>query len=274
MDPILLAAAGFDPTGAAGLLLDIRVFNAHGWTGMGLVTAVTAQNTLEVFEIQCTCPQSLKKQYVALRKDAAVSGIKIGMLGCAEHLEVLEYIIDGLPHIPVVVDTVFRSGSGTPLFPEDKVGKFLKSFKGRAAVITPNLNEASMLAGYTVDSPASMKEAAEIIHGKTGAACLLKGGHLLKKKIDILYDGEKLHSFPHPSINKQVRGTGCYLSSTLLCLLSQGQPLLSAVDRSISLTLEAMERAVKVRGDRHIMEWRSRTSGLTRPQTQADAGEE
>ena len=146
MIPILLSIAGYDPTGGAGLLLDIRVFNSLGWEGMGIATAVTAQNTSRVLDVVPLSRVSLVRQYAALKDDVSVAGIKTGMLGSRKHLAAVGRILEESAGRPVVVDPVLGSSSGFPLFEESGLKDYLPFLKGRASIITPNIPEAELLA--------------------------------------------------------------------------------------------------------------------------------
>ena len=264
MAPSLLAIAGLDPTGGAGLVLDIRVFNSRGWMGLGIATAVTSQNTQKVFDVFCMSRKALRRQYEAIREDIPIAGIKIGMMGCAKNLEVLGRILEDNPGIPVVADTVFRAGSGYWLFESAALDEFVRTIKGRVSLITPNIPEASLLLKKSIDTAAKMRDAAEILCHRTGAPCLLKGGHLPGQKVDILFDGNTFQSFPHPSIQKKVHGTGCFLSSNLLCFLAAGYPLGKTVKASIDLTLEAIRNAVPAGKGQNLIDWTRSPSGPTR----------
>lgn len=252
MDSVLLSIAGFDPTGGAGLLLDIRVFNSLGWNGMGIATAVTAQNTREVSDVFCVSRSSLTRQYQALKDDVNIAGIKIGMLGCKKHLAAVRRILDENAGLPVVEDMVLKSSSGFWLFEESSLEAYLRLVKGRVSVITPNIPEAVMLLDKNITSLPDMEEAAVELHRRSGAACLLKGGHLSGRKVDILFDGLKIHRFPHPEIRKNVHGTGCFLSSALLAGLASGHPLHEAAGTAISRTLAAIKKSEAVGKGQHL----------------------
>ncbi len=109
----LLSAAGYDPSGGAGLLLDLKVFQDFGFYGTGIMTAVTIQNTQAVREVFCPPARILKIQYETLAKDLAFAGIKIGMAGSAGNVGTIATILAANKKIPSVIDPVFRSSSGT-----------------------------------------------------------------------------------------------------------------------------------------------------------------
>jgi len=268
MAPILLSIAGFDPTGGAGLLLDIRVFNSLGWNGMGITTAVTAQNTREVLDVFCVSRASLARQYEALRGDVTIAGIKIGMLGCKKHLAGVRRILDDNQGLPVVADMVLNSSSGFRLFEESALEAYLGLIKGRVTLITPNIPEAVLLLDRNITSLSQMEKAAVELQQRTGASCLLKGGHLSGRKVDILYDGHKVCRFSHPEIRKDVHGTGCFLSSALLAGLASGRPIHEVAETAVGQTLTAIKNSEAVGKGQYLFDLaRSRTgvAAETRP---------
>ena len=157
MKKILLSIAGYDPSGGAGVLLDVRVFENLGFQGMAVPTALVIQNTLEVTRIVPIEARTLRKAYRTLDSDVAFSGIKIGMLGTMENVAATASIVRRHPDIPTVIDPVFVSSSGARLLNSDGSHRLLEAFRNRASLVTPNLDEASRLTGMIVDSPESMR---------------------------------------------------------------------------------------------------------------------
>ncbi len=250
---ILLSVAGFDPTTGAGIGLDLRVFRELGFQGMAILTSLTAQNTRGVSELHCLPPEFLWSQYQTLSADVTISGIKAGMIGTKKNTAVLAKILANHPQIPKVLDPVFKSSSGSWLIEEEAVSEYSKAIKGKTTLLTPNLEEASMIAGIEVKKPEDMKKAAEIIFATTLTPCLIKGGHLGRDINDILFDGKNHHVFEKPKIDKKVHGTGCFLSSSLLTYLVNGLALEEAVRQAIELTHKAIETSVQVGHGQYII---------------------
>jgi hydroxymethylpyrimidine/phosphomethylpyrimidine kinase len=249
----LLSIAGFDPSGGAGTLMDIAVFEAAGFRGMAVLTALTVQNTREVRRIMPLPPRMVMDQYCALARDVSFRGAKIGMLGSGKNLDALGRILVRLKGIPVVVDPVFRSSSGADLLPAASVGSFLKTVRGRASLLTPNLDEAVRLSGLPVGTPEEMLRAARLIFDRTEVPCLVKGGHLPKILVNILYDGRKTVVFRSPRVPKDVHGTGCFLSSSILASLARGASLSKACSDATDLTHEAIRKAVRQGYGRYLL---------------------
>jgi hydroxymethylpyrimidine kinase/phosphomethylpyrimidine kinase len=250
---ILLSIAGFDPSGGAGALMDVAVFEAAGFRGMAVLTALTVQNTREVRRIVPLPPGTVMDQYRALAEDVSFRGVKIGMLGSRKNLGAIGRILAGLKGIPVVVDPVFRSSSGADLLPAASVGSFLKTVRGRASLLTPNLDEASLLSGLPVRTPEEMLRAARLIFDRAEVPCLVKGGHLPKTVINVLYDGRKTVVYRSPRVPKDAHGTGCFLSSSILAALAGGSSLVTACADATDLTHKAIRKAVRQAHGRYLL---------------------
>jgi hydroxymethylpyrimidine/phosphomethylpyrimidine kinase len=224
----LLSIAGYDPSGGAGVLADVAVFRHLGFAGTGILTAVTAQDTRQVHRVLCLPPRFLEKQYQTLAGDIRLSGIKIGMLGCRRNLAALSRILGDSKGLPAVADPVFRASSGRWLLEKTAAKSYLAAIKGRISVLTPNLAEAALASGRAVRNVREMKEAARVIAASIEAPCLVKGGHLAGEAVDVLFDGEDFSLFEREKIEGDVHGTGCLLSSSLLCFLVRGHSLAEA----------------------------------------------
>lgn len=251
---ILLSVAGFDPTAGAGVGLDLRVFWELGFLGTAILTSLTAQSTLGVDEFQSLPPEFIWSQYQTLSADITISGIKVGMIGTKGNAEVVAKILAAHPQIPKVLDPVFKSSSGSWLIEEEAVSAYSEEIKGKITLLTPNLEEASMISGIEVSKPEDMKEAAQIIFEKTLSPCLIKGGHLRQDISDILFDGKSFHVYKRRRIDKIVHGTGCFLSSSLLAYLVKGLALERAVQQAIELTRKAIQTSVQVGHGQHLIE--------------------
>jgi hydroxymethylpyrimidine/phosphomethylpyrimidine kinase len=239
----LLSLAGYDPSAGAGLLLDVSVFQRLGFHGIGVITALTVQNTRKVGGVYVVGARQVNEQYRTMRKDLALAGLKVGMVGSLENLRLIGRILTENSHVPRVVDPVFRSGSGAWLLEPRALSKFLASIKGRVTVLTPNLNEASLLTGRRVRTPDDMGRAAKELYERSGVPCLVKGGHLQGSITDVLYDGRSHRLYRHGRSAKDVHGTGCFLSASLLGFLADGYSLPRACGLAIGLTQRAIRKA-------------------------------
>ncbi len=222
MKKALLTLAGFDPTSGAGATLDLKVFNHLGYYGLAVLTSVTVQDSSRVYDHLTLPPRLVLEQYEKLRSDFRLTGIKVGMVGSRRLFRAIEQILKESSNLPVVVDPVFRSSSGRWLLEKQDLRGYLKAIRGKITLLTPNLEEASLLLGKKIDSPEKMVEAAKGLSDLAASACLVKGGHLREKAVDILYDGQQVFMFSKKKLPVEVHGTGCFLSSAILCHLVDG----------------------------------------------------
>lgn len=219
---------------------------------MAILTSLTSQSTKTVKEVHPLSPDFLWNQYQTLIEDVSFSGIKVGMIGSRENIKVLSKILSNHPKIPKVIDPIFISSTGTWLFEKEGLSSYITHIKGKASLLTPNREEASMITGIKVSTVEDMKEAAEKIYNLSQIPCLIKGGDLPQKKTDLLYNGKDFHFFRGEKIEKEVHGTGCFLSSSLLAYLAKEKPLEKACALAIRLTHEAIKNAVQVGKGQHI----------------------
>ena len=242
----LLTVAGFDPTSGAGVPLDLKVFQKYGYHGMGILTSITSQNTQKVKKVHCPSTPFLSEQYHHLREDVEFSGIKVGMIGCEDNIGVIVKILSDNSNLPIVIDPVFKSSGGNWLYEKKSIPEYMAKIRGKAALLTPNLAEAEWISGMKVIGVEEMHTSAEKIFDLTSIPCLIKGGHLPGQNEDILFDGNAYIRFKNKRLKQSVHGTGCFLSSSILCHLVKGSPLDQAVSLSIKATHEAMKEALKI----------------------------
>ncbi len=253
MKKILLSVAGYDPTSGAGVLIDLGVFKHLGFQGMAVLTAITSQNTKQVKKVHCVPTELLWHQYRTLSEDVSVSGIKVGMVGCGENIEVIKKILSHNPSIPKVVDPVFKSSSGKWLLEKQSIHRYIEAISGKASILTPNIDEASLIVRKKIKSIEDMIEAAKNISSLAKIPCLIKGGHLPGQTVDILFKGDKFHIFKNNKIKKRVHGTGCFLSSSLLSYMAKGKSLEKACLIATDLTHKAIRKSIRAGKGQHII---------------------
>jgi hydroxymethylpyrimidine/phosphomethylpyrimidine kinase len=243
---VLLTVAGFDPTSGAGVSLDLKVFSRYGYRGTAVVTSLTVQNTQGVKKIHCPSSRFIWDQYKQLQKDVDFSGIKVGMLGSKDNIQTVGRILSDNPEAPRIIDTVFKSSSGSWLLEKKSIPVYMHKIKGKASLLTPNLMEAEWISGLRIQNKKEMLRAAEKIYALTQIPCLIKGGHLEGENVDILFDGKKFNHFQSQKLKKSVHGTGCFLSSAILCFLASGLPLDRAISSAKKATREAMKKTIRI----------------------------
>ena len=248
--PRLLSIAGSDSGGGAGIQADLKTFAALGCYGMTAITALTAQNTLGVRAIHGVSPEIVRDQIDAVAQDMGVDAVKIGMLHSPQIMQTVAAAIDRHGLQNVVVDPVMVATSGAVLIDSPAIAVLVRELFYRAAVVTPNLDEASVLVGRVVDSEAAMESAAREVLSMGAPAVLLKGGHLTGGVVSdllIMQNGD-LHWMRAPRIETaNSHGTGCTLSSAIAAYLALGASLLDAVQAGRAYVRGALESGAKVR---------------------------
>jgi hydroxymethylpyrimidine/phosphomethylpyrimidine kinase len=231
--PAVLSIAGSDSGGGAGIQADLKAFAACGVHGMTAITALTAQNTLEVAGVHPVPGEFIVAQVRAVAEDIGVDAVKIGMLGTAatvtavrEALELLGVAAAGArgerpEGPPVVLDPVMVAESGAVLLDDAARVAIVRELLPLAGVITPNLPEARVLAGAE-GAHAGAEELARILHGLGPAAVVVTGGHR-DEATDVFYDGTRLEVIPGPRHRDgAAHGSGCTHSSALAAHLALG----------------------------------------------------
>lgn len=238
----VLTIAGSDCSGGAGIQADIKTMTANGVYAMSAVTALTAQNTTGVTGIMEVTPDFLGKQLDCIFTDIFPDAVKIGMVSSAELIKTISKKLKFYKARNIVVDPVMVSTSGSKLLQDDAIETLKASLLHQAILITPNIPEATVLSGITIENETDMVKAAEIISNRFGCAVLCKGGHRINDANDLLYCDHKYKWFIGEKIdNKNTHGTGCTLSSAIACGLAKGFDL----DSSIRMAKDYISGALK-----------------------------
>ena len=241
-----LTIAGSDSSGGAGIQADIKTMTMNGVYAMSAITALTAQNTTGVTGILEASPEFLKKQLDAVFEDIYPDAVKIGMVSSSELITVIADCLEKYKASNIVVDPVMVATSGARLIADEAIDTLKARLLPIAAVITPNIPEAEILADMTIRSEADMENAARTLFGRYGCATLVKGGHSINDANDVLYSAESSEPvwFTGKRINNpNTHGTGCTLSSAIASNLAKGYSLAESVERAkayLSGALEAM----------------------------------
>ena len=239
-----LSIAGCDSSGGAGIGADIKAMTLNGVYAMSVVTALTAQNTTGVRAIQEATPEFLKDQIDAVFEDIRPDAVKIGMVSSAELIQVIAERLAYYKAENIVVDPVMVATSGSELMKTDAVSVLTRELLPLAALVTPNIPEAEVLSGMSVQTKEDMERVAKVIGDTYGCAVLLKGGHSINDANDLLYANGNYKWFSGKRINNpNTHGTGCTLSSAIASNLAKGYDLETSIRRAkdyISGALAAM----------------------------------
>ena len=239
-----LTIAGSDSSGGAGIQADLKTMITNGVYGMSAITALTAQNTTGVTGIMEVTPEFLGLQMDAIFEDIRPDAVKIGMVSSCKLIEKIAEKLKEYGAENIVVDPVMVATSGSRLIEEEAIQTLKEKLLPLAAIVTPNIPEAEILADMPVKSAEDMIQAAKIISDTYGCAVLCKGGHSLNDANDLLYEKGNAQWFRGKRIdNPNTHGTGCTLSSAICANLAKGYNLTDAVKRAkdyISDALAAM----------------------------------
>jgi len=235
--PVALTVAGSDPSGGAGIQADLKTFHQFGVYGEAVVTLITVQNTRGVSRIENLDADLVLAQLHAVIEDIPPDAAKTGALGAAAR-----QVAEAAEHFPfpLVVDPVLFSsqwnGGTTPQAMADQVIH-------RCFLITPNLDEASLLAGFEVRDLDSMRRAARKLAGMGAANVLIKGGHLSGDAVDLLYTRAKgFREYRAARVaTRHTHGTGCTFSAAITAELAKGTPLEQAVERAKAFITAAIQ---------------------------------
>lgn len=264
----LLTIAGSDSSGGAGIQADLKTFAAHGVFGMSVITAVTAQNTCGVTQVQDITPEVITAQIDAVFSDIRVDAVKIGMVSRTESIHAIAEALKKWQPPVIVVDPVMISKSGYPLLQPEACDALIKELLPLATLLTPNLPEAEAICGFSmqagelhsktnndttagkaklfsIKTEQDMEKSAAHIISLGAKAVLVKGGHLENSADDYLYDGKKGIWLPGTRIQTQhTHGTGCTLSSALASNLAKGMKLTEAVKASKAYVTTAIQHGI------------------------------
>ena len=240
----VLSIAGSDSGGGAGIQTDMKTISALGVYATTAITAVTAQNTCGVSSIEPVSPLLVKAQIEAVLSDIGADAIKIGMLhNLAAAKVVSEAIVRYSPQY-VILDPVMISTSGHKLIEDETIDFIRNTLMKQASLITPNIDEAALLAQCEIQSEKEVYTAAEKLLNAGCRAVLMKGGHLKGETMtDILFTGKS-----NPIVlrekcitSQNTHGTGCTLSSAIASYLALGQQLEDAVIAAKRYITQAIE---------------------------------
>ena len=243
----ILSIAGSDCSGGAGIQADLKTFSAHGLFGMSVIVSVVAENTSRVIDIQNISPDMIRKQIDAVFEDIGTDAVKIGMLSGEESMRAVAEKLSEYKAQNIVADPVMYAKNGCPLMDPDSVGALIDIIIPAADLLTPNIPEAERIAGITIENTEDMKKAAAKIHKMGSRNVLVKGGHLEKEALDILYDGKNYYYFNSERINtKNTHGTGCTFSSAIASNLALGMGLESAVRKAKIYVTTAIRHSLNI----------------------------
>ena len=231
----VLVVAGSDSGGGAGIQADIKTITALNGYAMTAVTALTAQDTQRVHAVYPVPPDFIRAQMECALDDIGADAVKTGMLRDVATIVAVAGVLERKTRqIPLVIDPVMATTSGHRILDEAAVAEMKRRLVPLATLLTPNVPEAQLLGGMTIDDEASMHTAAAALLTLGVPAVLLTGGHLTGAEVvDMLATDAGVEVFRSPRIaTRHTHGTGCTLASAVAAGLAQGIGLRDAVARA------------------------------------------
>lgn len=249
---IALSIAGTDPTGGAGIMADLKSFQASGVYGMAVPTSIVSQNTLGVQDVYHLPIEVLESQLKSVFDDETPDAIKTGMIASEEMMETIKPYIEQA-NKPYVIDPVMVAKSGDSLMDDKGKNKLKSILLPLATVVTPNIPEAEDITGYKIQTEEQIKKAGEFFLNEVGSkGVVIKGGHLEGDAIDYLFTQEGIRSWKSERFDTQhTHGTGCTFSAVITAELAKGHTIGEAVNtakRFITLAIKYTPEIGKGRG--------------------------
>jgi len=237
--PRCLTIATSDSGGGAGIQADLKAFARLGCHGTSAIVALTAQNTVAVTDVHEVPPAFIRAQLDAVLSDIGVDAAKTGMLFSRRIIETVADFLSDNP-APLVVDPVMVAATGAKLLQDDAIETLKTRLFPLATVITPNLREASALAGVPYREDADRRGLAEILHALGPGAVIVTGGHGAEA-VDWLYDGEQHVPIPVARyVDEATHGAGCTHSASLCAFLARDESLEDAARAAADIATEAV----------------------------------
>jgi len=242
-----LTIAGSDSGGGAGIQADLKTFAAHRVHGLSAIAALTAQHTRGVTAVHVPSPEFLRAQIDACFDDFRIGVVKLGMLA---NTAVINAVADALEHHKpphIVLDPVMVATSGAQLLEAEALDALRVRLIPLAAVLTPNIPEAELLLGHSIDDDAAADAALAEMLTLGARAILLKGGHLpgAGAMVDRFHDGRDGAKFANARLDVEGHGTGCTLASAIAANLCTGMPLLAACESATDYVHHALRHAYR-----------------------------
>ncbi len=241
--PQVLVLAGHDPSGGAGIQADIEALASQGCRALPVITGLTVQNTARFEELVPVEAELFKRQLTCLLDDMPVTACKIGMVGDATIAQVIHDILTELPDLPVILDPVLASGTGTDVGGDTVISAINDLLLPHCLICTPNSVEARRLTGCE-----DLDDAAAKLISSGCEYVLLTGTHEdTDTVVNSLYGSEGLiDRFEVPRLPGEYHGSGCTLASALAGLIAQGVSVETAVIEALRYTMESLEHALAV----------------------------
>jgi hydroxymethylpyrimidine/phosphomethylpyrimidine kinase len=247
--PVVMALAGHDPTGGAGIQADGEAISSQGCHPVTVITCLTVQDTCNVQRVEPISDYLIEQQAEALLADLPIAAIKIGLLGSVAAVEAVHRILLQAPDVPVILDPILAAGGGKSLSSDIMVEAIREYLLPLTTLLTPNVPEAARLAtrGITVGEE-SLDEQAQSLLDQGCRYVLLTGTHAETAQVEnVLYgDGKRLRTWLWERLPETYHGSGCTLASTCAANLAKGMDIVKAVGTAQAYTWGSLEAGRKL----------------------------
>ncbi len=248
LPPSVLAFAGADPSGGAGLQADLLTLAASGCHPLSVVTAITVQDTAGVAGVQVVDASWVARQARALLADTRVAAFKVGMVGSAANAAAIAEVVAEHPEVPLILDPVLASGRGDTLASAEVLAALRERLVPCATVLTPNSDEARRLAVRAGEAAApSLAVCAARLVERGAQFVLVTGTHEpTPEVVNVLYGARGVvRTDRWPRLPGSYHGSGCTLASAVAAALAKGSAVPDAVREAQAYTWHALERAYR-----------------------------
>lgn len=252
MKPIVLCFSGSDPSGGAGIQADIAAIHQQGAHCASVITALTVQNTQNVFSFLTTPAELIVQQANVIVEDMPINAVKLGMLGSVENVKAIAQWLTEHPHLPVILDPVIAANSGGELSEPEIVAAISQYLLPKATIATPNAIEAYQFATHALN----FDECAKYFLQQQCEHVLIKGGHTASSTVtNVLYDQSGIiDSMKWPRLPHTYHGSGCTLAASIAAYIAKGCSILTAVQKAQHYTWECLANAYQPGKGQYIPE--------------------
>ncbi|WP_026611618.1 bifunctional hydroxymethylpyrimidine kinase/phosphomethylpyrimidine kinase [Methylocaldum szegediense] len=240
--PVVLCLSGHDPTGGAGIQADIETVCRLGCYPSSVITALTVQDTRNVYKVLPQNAEAFLKQALTVLRDMPPAVIKIGLLGSVELVHAVHELLESAPGVPVVLDPILAAGGGTSLASEMLIESLRRTLIPRATVLTPNSPEARKLAGME-----DLDDCGRTLLAFGCPNVLLTGAHENENDVvNRLYRASGVKTYRWPRLPGSYHGSGCTLASAIAALLASGKDIEHAMSDAQDFTWQALSNGYRL----------------------------
>ncbi|MEA3303327.1 MAG: hydroxymethylpyrimidine/phosphomethylpyrimidine kinase [Pseudomonadota bacterium] len=239
----ILVIGGHDPSGGAGIQADIEAIAANGCHAVTVISALTVQDTSNVFQMIPVKASVFRRQLDVLLDDMPIAAVKIGLIGNAENARVISQRLRMMPQVPVVVDPVLAAGGGSELATDALLQFYRNELLPLTTVFTPNLPEAQRLSEQV-----EVDDCAFVLLEKGARNVLITGGHeQADAVVNRLYDRNgNVEEWHWPILEGEFHGSGCTLASAIAAFVAQQLPLNLALRLAQAYTCDTLDQALQL----------------------------